>query len=122
MRSSQPQRIFLLADGNARGFRARRFEPPEPSPASTERPPALTPRQRDVAALLVETGLSYKEIAARLGRSEGTVRTHTEKIYRACGVHSRAELTVALRPPEYVPSGDAVRRTGNPVRSTRPGC
>jgi DNA-binding NarL/FixJ family response regulator len=57
----------------------------------------LTPRQRDVAALLVGTGLSYKEIAARLDRSEGTVRTHTERIYRALGVHSRPELTVALR-------------------------
>jgi RNA polymerase sigma factor (sigma-70 family) len=60
----------------------------------------LTPRQRDVAALLVGTGLSYKEIAVRLGCSEGTMRTHTEKIYRALGVHSRPELTVALRAGE----------------------
>jgi DNA-binding NarL/FixJ family response regulator len=59
----------------------------------------LTPRQGDVAALLVGTGLSYKQIAARLGVREGTVRTHTEKVYRAFGVHSRAELTVTLRAP-----------------------
>ena len=57
----------------------------------------LTPRQRDVAALLVRTGLSYKQIAARLHVREGTVRTHAEHVYRAIGVHSRAELTVALR-------------------------
>jgi DNA-binding NarL/FixJ family response regulator len=61
--------------------------------------PALTPRQRDVAALLIGTGLSYKQIAAKLGLSEGTLRTHTERIYRALGVHSRPELTVALLAP-----------------------
>lgn len=60
-------------------------------------PPALTPRQRDVAALLVRTGLSYKQIATRLHVRVGTLRTHTERVYRALGVHSRAELTVALR-------------------------
>lgn len=59
--------------------------------------PALTPRQLQVALILVGTGLSYKEIAAHLHLREGTVRTHTERIYRAVGVHSRPELTVALR-------------------------
>jgi len=50
-----------------------------------------------VAALLVRTGLSYKQIAAELHVREGTLRTHAEHVYRAVGVHSRAELTVALR-------------------------
>ena len=67
----------------------------------------LTPRQREVAALLVLTGLSYKQIADRLELSDGTVRTHTEKIYRALGVHSRAELTVVLRVHEEAPALDA---------------
>ena len=67
-------------------------------------PPALTPRQRDVAALLVRTGLSYKQIAAQLQVREGTLRTHAEHVYRALGVHSRAELTVALRAWVDVPS------------------
>ncbi|MFO0590327.1 MAG: helix-turn-helix transcriptional regulator [Polyangiaceae bacterium] len=61
--------------------------------------PPLTPRQRDVTALLVSTGLSCKEIAARLGLSEGTIRTHMERIYRAFGVHSRPELTATLLAP-----------------------
>jgi DNA-binding NarL/FixJ family response regulator len=63
----------------------------------------LTSRQREIAALLVGTGLSYKQIAARLDRSEGTVRTHTERIYRAFGVHSRPELTVVLQSPGTCP-------------------
>lgn len=58
--------------------------------------PALTPRQREVVALLIGTGLSCKQIAAKLDLSEGTVRTHMERIYRAFGVHSRPELTIAL--------------------------
>jgi DNA-binding NarL/FixJ family response regulator len=68
----------------------------EPARAPTA-PSALTPRQRDVAALLVRTGLSYKQIAAQLHVREGTLRTHAEHVYRALAVHSRAELTVALR-------------------------
>lgn len=61
--------------------------------------PALTPRQRDVLALLIGTGLSCKQIAAELELCEGTIRTHMERIYRAFGVHSRPELTVALLAP-----------------------
>ena len=57
----------------------------------------LTPRQREVAGMLCSTGLSYKELADKLDMSFGTVRKHVENIYRRIGVHSRAELTVALR-------------------------
>jgi DNA-binding NarL/FixJ family response regulator len=67
------------------------------TPRAPAAPSTLTPRQRDVAALLVRTGLSYKQIGAQLHVREGTVRTYTELVYRALGVHSRAELTVALR-------------------------
>jgi DNA-binding NarL/FixJ family response regulator len=77
------------------------------APADRSASPALTPRQRDVVALLVGTGLSYKQIAAQLARSEGTVRTHTERIYRAFGVHSRLELIVAYRSLQDARSGAA---------------
>jgi DNA-binding NarL/FixJ family response regulator len=56
----------------------------------------LTPRQREIAGLLSSTGLSYKEVAARLNISLGTMRKHAENVYRKKGVHSRAELTVVL--------------------------
>lgn len=54
-------------------------------------------RQREIATLLVSTGLSYKQIASELGLSEGTVRKHTERIYRALKVHSRPELVALLK-------------------------
>jgi DNA-binding CsgD family transcriptional regulator len=67
-----------------------------PSVAPSPRLARLTPRQREIALLFARTGLSYKEIAGRLGLSEGTVRKHAENIHRALGVHSRADLAQAL--------------------------
>jgi DNA-binding CsgD family transcriptional regulator len=87
----EPQRLFAI--GDEPGLRVSSSTPVDPTAVLA----ALTPRQRDVATLLVGTGLSYKEIATRLGLREGTVRSHTEKVYRALGVHSRAELTAAFR-------------------------
>jgi DNA-binding NarL/FixJ family response regulator len=106
MRPMKPKQSFHPEHHGNRGARKarraeRRTSPHVPADPSAS--PALTPRQRDVAALLVGTGLSYKQIAARLALSEGTVRTHTERIYRAFGVHSRPELTVALRVPGECP-------------------
>lgn len=56
----------------------------------------LTIRQREIASLLSETGLSYKQVASKLAISEGTMRKHVENVYRRIGVHSRAELMVRL--------------------------
>jgi len=57
----------------------------------------LTPRQQEIAARLVSSGSSYKEIAAELEVGEGTVRTHVQNIYRAMKVRSRAELVAVVR-------------------------
>lgn len=51
----------------------------------------LTPTEREVALLLLE-GLGHKQIAARTGRSERTVRQHAVSIYDKAGVGGRAEL------------------------------
>jgi len=59
--------------------------------------PKLTCRQREVAKLLTETGLAQKEIAAQLGITLGSVRTHVMAIYRRLGVQSRPGLTAVLR-------------------------
>jgi DNA-binding NarL/FixJ family response regulator len=56
----------------------------------------LTIRQREIADLLSGTGLSYKQVAASLRISTGTMRKHVENVYRRVGVHSRAELMIAL--------------------------
>jgi DNA-binding NarL/FixJ family response regulator len=125
MRSMKPKRPLSPGrDSDVADLLSRRDDGRVLSQASVARwtRQLLTPRQGDVAALLVGTGLSYKQIAARLDLSEGTVRTHTERIYRAFGVHSRPELTVALRAPGNVPSIGSASLTGIAVQQARQGC
>jgi DNA-binding NarL/FixJ family response regulator len=50
----------------------------------------LTERERDVLRCLVE-GRSYKEVAAELGITDGTVRSHIRSVYRKLQVHNVAE-------------------------------
>lgn len=56
----------------------------------------LTPRQQEIASFLSRTGFSYKQVADKLKISVGTMRKHVENVYRKFGVHSRAELMVAM--------------------------
>jgi DNA-binding CsgD family transcriptional regulator len=56
---------------------------------------ALSPRQRDVFALLVE-GRQNKDIAAALRCSERNVEFHVGRILRAARVSSRSELLVKV--------------------------
>ena len=53
----------------------------------------LTPRQRDVLALLAE-GKSNKEIADVLGLAPGTVKIHISRILRAFGVQNRTQAVI----------------------------
>lgn len=55
----------------------------------------LTPREREVASLVVE-GLADREIAARLYLSRHTVSQYVKRIYRKLGVDSRVSLTRLL--------------------------
>jgi non-specific serine/threonine protein kinase len=52
----------------------------------------LTAREREVAHLVAE-GLTNRQIANRLTISEGTARTHVERIRNKLGVSSRASIT-----------------------------
>jgi len=52
--------------------------------------PSLTNREREILALLAD-GLGNKQIAARLGISTNTVKTHLELLFEKIGVSSRAE-------------------------------
>lgn len=57
----------------------------DPGPADV----ILTPRERDVLALLA-AGLSNKRVARDLGVSESTVKFHVQAVYSKLGVQSRA--------------------------------
>jgi len=56
---------------------------------------SLTAREREIVELLC-TGLSKKEIAAKLFISHGTVGTHVKNIYRKLGVNKFAELSMLV--------------------------
>ena len=56
----------------------------------------LSPRERKILELLAK-GLSNKEIANRLGLTDGTVRWHLENIYRKFHVRSRTEAALKYR-------------------------
>jgi DNA-binding NarL/FixJ family response regulator len=58
---------------------------------------ALSPRERDVLALLAD-GLANKQIARRLGISPNTVKTHVQLLFEKLDASSRAEaVTTAVR-------------------------
>jgi len=62
---------------------------------------ALTPRQRDVLALLAQ-GLSNKTIGGTLGLSEATVKQHVSAILKTLNVANRMQAVIAgrrLSPP-----------------------
>jgi DNA-binding NarL/FixJ family response regulator len=56
----------------------------------------LTRRQRQILALLVR-GLSRREVAAELGLSPHTVRTHIRDMFATVGVHSTPSLVAQAR-------------------------
>lgn len=57
---------------------------------------SLTPREKEVLRLMAE-GTSSREIAARLGISYTTVRTHIRSLGSKLGVHSKLEAIVKAR-------------------------
>jgi DNA-binding NarL/FixJ family response regulator len=55
----------------------------------------LTARGRQVATL-VRRGLSNREIAEKLGVTEGTIKLHVHAIHEKLKIHSRTKLVIAL--------------------------
>lgn len=55
---------------------------------------SLTDSERRVAQLMADEGLSDREIAARLGFSEQTVKNYLSRAIKSLGVKNRIELAV----------------------------
>lgn len=68
---------------------------PAPRPAAAEGGElgGLTPREREIVALVAE-GLRNEEVGRRLGITEKTVRNHLTAVFQKLGVSGRLELVV----------------------------
>jgi DNA-binding NarL/FixJ family response regulator len=66
----------------------------ERAPGSNDHANFLTPRQREVLALLAQ-GKSNKEIARALDLAEGTVKLHVTAILKSLNVNNRTRAVVA---------------------------
>lgn len=67
---------------------------PEPEPPVEAL--RLTTRQSEVLGLIAD-GLSNKEVAYRLGTSEGTIKAHVTAIMRQLGVRNRVQMLLAAQ-------------------------
>jgi RNA polymerase sigma factor (sigma-70 family) len=71
---------------------------------------SLTPRERQVFALVVR-GLLNKQIAHELGTSERTVKAHRHMVMQKCGVRSVAELVMIAERTGILPADDVLAKT-----------
>ncbi len=56
-------------------------------------PKLLSPRERQIA-MMIARGLSNRDVACKLGLSDGTVKLHVHRILRKLGAKSRYSLIV----------------------------
>jgi DNA-binding NarL/FixJ family response regulator len=67
-----------------------------PEPEQPEDSLGLTPRELELATLVV-SGLRNRDVATRLGISEGTAKLHLYNVYKKIGVANRVELVLRMR-------------------------
>ncbi|MEU5677059.1 MULTISPECIES: response regulator transcription factor [Streptomyces] len=84
----------LLSPGATRALIGRFLRgPAQDTDAAAERLAALTGREREIL-VLVAAGLSNDQIAARLGISPLTAKTHVNRTQTKLGAHDRAQLVM----------------------------
>ncbi|QIL01471.1 response regulator transcription factor [Sphingomonas sinipercae] len=94
LKNSDP--TLLLECLNCVGSDRQWIDPQLASIAAEATGPSLTPRERDLVALVTE-GLRHREIADRLGVTEGTVKVYLHGIFEKTGVSNRTELAMRAR-------------------------
>jgi DNA-binding NarL/FixJ family response regulator len=67
-----------------------------PEPDDQAESLGLTPRELELATL-VASGLRNRDVAMRLGISEGTAKLHLYNVYKKIGVANRVELVLRMR-------------------------
>lgn len=85
--------VLTLVATLAAAFVVERPAPPRRPRRAPPQLAMLTPRERQVLALLPR-GLTNRALAAELGISSGTVKTHVERILQKLGVHDRTRAAV----------------------------
>ncbi|MDQ1663352.1 MAG: hypothetical protein QOJ68_3332 [Blastococcus sp.] len=98
LKDAEPEDILrALRDAAAGGVplspRAAAALLPGNRPSSNATLTSLTPRERDVLAL-VATGLPNRSIARRLGISEKTVKAHLTRVFSVVGVSDRTSAAL----------------------------
>jgi len=79
----------------------------------------LTPRERDVVALLIG-GASTRQIASEAHLTVGTVHTYLKRIYPKLGVRSRLELVVRMIGTDGIVLTEEGHALSNPPKSVPP--
>jgi len=109
LRSSSPQElikaIYVTCEGElwlSRRVLATLLSNTYGRPTPSSPTSALTIRQRQIAEL-VSTGMSNRDIAAKLSITDATVRAHLNDIFKKLGLHDRVELALLGRqtPPPF---------------------
>jgi DNA-binding NarL/FixJ family response regulator len=83
----------LLSPSVTRSVIDRMSQQPVPELADQARLDALTPREREVLAL-VARGLANREIAAELVVEESTIRSHVKRILMKLGLRDRVQIVI----------------------------
>jgi DNA-binding NarL/FixJ family response regulator len=83
----------LLSPSVTRRVIDRMAQQPTPDVANQTKLDELTPREREVLALIAR-GLSNREIAAALVVEESTIRTHVKRILMKLGLRDRVQAVI----------------------------
>jgi DNA-binding NarL/FixJ family response regulator len=83
----------LLSPSVTRRVIDRMAQQPIPDLAGRTRLAALTPREREVLALIAR-GLSNREIATALVVEESTIRTHVKRVLMKLGLRDRVQAVI----------------------------